>query len=327
MIAERMLIIWAVLLDAALAASMNASTPGVEGASCPGSISLGGRNRPIHMTNAYWNKPYDPAGEVDVDGNGVIHVYMKGRTYFSDKCRAGSYSNNRYTKLRLLGKRIRWTTDLATAGCGCNAAFYLVSLAQNTEVSGCKDYYCDANSVCGVRCTEIDLQEANKHAFHSVLHLAQDGSGEGLGYGGGGSGWSNSRDWTKEEYGPGASCIDTTKPFQVEVSFPAYRRRGQMLLRAMVTRVSQNGCTLEASVDTQSYHFGGQSSARELTDALTHGMTPVVSYWSAPDMLWMDGVGGDGKGPCHKDEPDLCGETVKFYDFAVESLPTPVRLI
>eukprot|EP00913_Durusdinium_trenchii_P013599 g12769.t1 len=203
MIAERMLIIWAVLLDAALAASMNASTPGVEGASCPGSISLGGRNRPIHMTNAYWNKPYDPAGEVDVDGNGVIHVYMKGRTYFSDKCRAGSYSNNRYTKLRLLGKRIRWTTDLATAGCGCNAAFYLVSLAQNTEVSGCKDYYCDANSVCGVRCTEIDLQEANKHAFHSVLHLAQDGSGEGLGYGGGGSGWSNSRDWTKEEYGPG----------------------------------------------------------------------------------------------------------------------------
>ena len=62
-----------------------------------------------------------------------------------------------------------------------------------------------------MRCTEIDLQEANRHAFHSVLHLAQDGGGEGLGYGGGGEGWSNSRDWSKEQYGPGGSCIDTTK--------------------------------------------------------------------------------------------------------------------
>lgn len=262
----------------------------------------------IQMTNAIWNKPSDPAGQVQVN-DGVIRVEMKGRTYFSNTCVPGTFSHSRYAGLNLLNKRISWTTDLAGAGCGCNAAFYLASLPQNPDVSGCKDFYCDANSVCGVRCSEIDLQEANLHAFHSVLHMAEDGSGEGLGYGGGGSGWNSHRDWTKEEYGPGSSCIDTTQPFQVEVSFPVEEN----LLKAMVTKVSQNGCALEASVETASYSFNDKSSADELTKAFENGMTPIVSYWSAPDMLWMDGKGADGLGPCETDQPDLCGEAVKFY--------------
>ena len=173
--------------------------------------------------------------------------------------------------------------------------------------------YCDANSVCGVRCSEIDLQEANKHAFHSVLHMAEDGSGVGLGYGGGGSGWNSHRDWTKEQYGPGSSCINTTNPFRVEVSFPVNNVNGKVKLQAMITKVSQDGCTLEASVEMDSYHFNGRSSADELTEALEKGMTPIVSYWSAPDMLWMDGQGADHLGPCQEDNPDLCGESVQFY--------------
>eukprot|EP00438_Fugacium_kawagutii_P022642 Skav224866 [mRNA] locus=scaffold1112:27149:42275:+ [translate_table: standard] len=290
-----------------------------EGAICPGSIGLGGHG-PIQMTNAIWNKPSDPAGQVDVN-DGVIRVEMKGRTYFSNACEPGIFSHSRYAGLNLLNKRISWTTDLSAAGCGCNAAFYLASLPQNPEVSGCKDFYCDANSVCGVRCSEIDLQEANLHAFHSVLHMAEDGSGEGLGYGGGGSNWNSHRDWTREEYGPGSSCIDTTQPFQVEVSFPVEENQeGKVLMKAMVTKVSQNGCTLEASVETDSYQFNDKSSAEELTQAFENGMTPIVSYWSAPDMLWMDGQGADQLGPCEQDQPDLCGEAVKFYDFSVEGL-------
>ncbi|CAE7225445.1 egl1, partial [Symbiodinium pilosum] len=236
---------------------------------------------------------------------------MKGRTYFSDVCRPGEFSNKRYTSLQLLGRRLRWTTDVSNADCGCNAAFYLTSLPQNPQVSGCEDYYCDANSVCGVRCTEIDLQEANKHAFHSVLHLAQDNSGKGLGYGGGSS-WNSHRDWTREEYGPGGRCIDTRRPFQVEVGFPT---DGQGRLRAMTTRLSQGGssCDLSAQVSAESYRFGGSSSVAELTRALSQGMTPMASYWSAQDMLWMDGQGADKLGPCARDAPERCGASITFY--------------
>ena len=263
------------------------------------------------MTNAYWNVPEDLAGNVEVV-NGAIEVFMKGRTYFSDACGA-KFNNSRYSRLYLLGKRLRWTTDISQTDCGCNAAFYLGSLHQNADVSKCEDYYCDANDVCGVRCAEIDLQEANKHAFHSVLHLQDDNSGSGLGYGGGGIDWSWHRDWTKEEYGPGANCIDTNHPFEVEIGFPL-GSNGE--LQALTTRLSQVGspCELQAEIQTASYIFQGRPSASELTQALHEGMTPIVSYWSNEDLQWMDGKGADGLGPCAEDVPDSCGPSVQFYE-------------
>ena len=36
----------------------------------------------------------------------------------------------RYDKLRLLGKTLHVTIDVAEVGCGCNAALYLVDMAQ-----------------------------------------------------------------------------------------------------------------------------------------------------------------------------------------------------
>jgi len=226
-----------------------------------------------------------------------------------------THVSKRYVDMPLLGNTLRYTVDISGAGCGCNAAFYLTPLQQSSEVSSCFDYYCDANSVCGARCAEIDLQEANMHAWHSTMHVFDDGSGIGAGYGGG-SNWNGHRDWTKEEYGPHSRCIDTTKPFQVAVSFPV---DGGGQLRAMTTRLTQPGspCDLSITVGAGGYHYGGRNGIAELSEALQTGMTPIISYWSSSDMLWMDGPGADGLGPCRVDEPDACGESVKFYDFSV----------
>lgn len=114
------------------------------------------------------------------------------------------------------GKTLSFNVDLSTSPCGCvsfasltlpalfslsrcshvltpaaalnsaralpqNAALYLVSMPQATNASACFDKYCDANDVCGERCAEIDLMEANAAAWVSTVHVPDDGNGEGFG--------------------------------------------------------------------------------------------------------------------------------------------------
>ena len=59
----------------------------------------------------------------------------------------------------------------------------------------------------------------------------------------------------------------------------------------------------------------------ELSKALAAGMTPIVSYWNSADMLWMDGKGSDGQGPCARDRPGDCGKRTKFSNFSVAAIP------
>ena len=75
----------------------------------------------------------------------------------------------------LVGGAIEYDVDLSASGCGCNAAFYLVSMpgydAQQHEApSGAGDFYCDANKVGGVWCPEMDIMEANTYAWHTTPH-------------------------------------------------------------------------------------------------------------------------------------------------------------
>lgn len=291
---------------------------------CPGSINVKGYG-PVVLTNALWNVPGERAGVVEVDqASGAIIPGMKGRTYFATSCDNASYSFFRYASIPLLGNTLRYTTDMKGAGCGCNAALYLTSLKQNALASGCYDYYCDANSVCGPACAEIDLQEANMVSWRSTLHLWDDGSGIGEGYGGGGKDWNGPRAWTPEDYGPNSNCIRTTKPFQVAISFHT-NWGGQ--LEAMVVELSQDGCKLSTSVGKDGYNYNNRLGMFELTAALEMGMTPIVSYWSAKDLLWMDGKGQDGRGPCDHDAPEACGSSVKFYDFSVGPIEGTVQHI
>jgi len=281
---------------------------------CPGSVNVRGyRGGKVELINAEWNLPDERAGPVNMVSGSVVPG-MKGRTYFGDSCENGTYSPSRYASFHLLGKSLKWTTDVSGAGCGCNAALYLTSLRHSTKASKCNDYYCDAADVCGVRCTEIDLQEANMHAWHSTLHVLDDGSGIGAGYGGG-MNWNGHRDFTAKDYGPNSLCINTLKPYQVEVGFPV-NDRGQ--LRAMTTVISQGGCSL--SISSSGYRYGGRDGMAEVSEALREGMTPIISYWSHAEMLWMDGQGADGLGPCQVDRPDLCAASVKFHSFELGSI-------
>jgi len=85
----------------------------------------------------------------------------------------------------------------------------------------------------------------------------------------------------------------------------------------MMVTLSQEGKSCPLSTLTVAY-----AGMPELTEALQAGMTPIVSYWSADDMLWMDGKGKDKLGACKKDRPDRCAESVRFSNFSVGVAPT-----
>jgi len=285
---------------------------------CPGATDLAGYGK-VAVTAAGWTE--DSKGSklqvTNISDMGVT-VFTNARAYFANTCEETSYDHRRYLALNLLGKKMRYTTDISGTGCGCNAALYLVSMPQNENVSDCGDYYCDANAVCGKFCSEIDIQEANQHAWHSTLHSSHDRNGLADGYGGGGANWTGPRSFTPEQYSPGGQCVDTSKPFNVTVSFPVDSKGS---LTAMVVELSQEGDSCSLEIKLSSYN-----GMRELEQALIQGMTPVISYWHSKDMLWMDGMGADGKGPCTKDRLK-CAESIRFYDFAVVGPGGPESLM
>jgi len=278
---------------------------------CPGTVPVDGIEGDVHIIPTGWVGIPAPMPLVEDQKGLELRPTIESRAYFGKECTAGNYSNKQYLAENLLGKRFKFTVNVSGAGCGCNVAFYLTNMRQNPHKSECYDHYCDANNVCGESCAEIDIMEANQFAWHSTLHTATDHSGVGGGFGGGDS-WNGPRDWGSAEYGPGASCVDTAAPFDVAVSFPV---DSQGALAAMEVTLSQSGKSCPLSV-----RLGTYEGMAELSQALEAGMTPIVSYWAANDMLWMDGPGTDGQGPCTVDDMDACGKSVKFYDFSVEEI-------
>lgn len=219
------------------------------------------------------------------------------RAYLAKTCdESGDFQNTRYAAWRLLGATLSVKVDLTGADCGCNAAMYLVSMAQNTEPGNCgNDYYCDANSVCGVRCDEIDLVEANRYAFRSTLHTADDRNGQTSGLGGGHT------EIRQSEYGPSGSQIKTSRPFTAEFRFDV--DDGGAFVGLHVS-LRQEGRSL-------SWFNGPDWYAKGLTNALRRGMTPTMSYWSWADMSWLDG------GTCQYERQDKCGDSATFSEWAV----------
>jgi len=296
------------------------------GATCPGKIAVAGRDSAVTLVNTF------NTSVVEVLKGDAVISHMGARSYWGEWCNEGTWQPNQYVALKPLGKTLRFNVDVSGTTCGCNAALYLAAMPQNTKKGTCGgDYYCDVMSVCGVSCFELDLMEANQYAWRSTVHAVGDYMGKPMGYGGSEDS-PVSRDWTSKEYSPGGKCIDTSKPFTVAVSFPTDEQGN---LRAFELELSQKDkpCTVRTNITE--YQWGWPPPRKngwgELTKVLQMGMTPVMSYWKSPTMLWMDGLGEDGRGPCVQDNPSQCPEYVRFYnfsinDYATSTLKTPVNV-
>ena len=160
-----------------------------------------------------------------------------------------------------------YTIDLSAVECGYNAALYYVPMSSNPAEGTC-NYYCDANAICGVACEEIDVMEANRHAFRSTLHVATDPDGTSLGVG---SPYIEDS-WPPGSYGPQSQCINTNFPFQLWLTFPE---------NSVEVRIQQGDC---------SRSLRHENVAKELLEILQRPLRPVASLWTTPEgMQWLDG--------------------------------------
>ncbi|CAK0859706.1 unnamed protein product [Prorocentrum cordatum] len=265
-------------------------------AKCLGALEVRGHGA-VQVIAAGANIPGDPAGAAEVGGD-AVRVSKSGRVYFAEACADGAYAPGEYSSINLLGRRLSFSVDLSGAQCGCVVAMYLTPLARSPQPGTCgSDYYCDAAEVCGVRCEELDIMEANTHAWHTTAHTASDTAGVGTGIGGSASGIA------PDMYGPGSAAgIDTLRPFDVAAD------------------ISEDGTEIIATLSQEAREVSVNLTYPGLEQALREGMAPILSYWHQPasgDLQWFDGA------VCAADDPAACGETVVLYNFAVGDRPAP----
>ena len=117
-------------------------------------------------------------------GGGGNNLAMShgGRAYLAWSDKVGP--DNFYTP-NLRGGSIEFTVDLASAGCSCNAALYLVRMPGKNgdgspRPSSSNDFYCDGNNVGGSYCPEHDIMEANTYAFQATAHKCGRPNGNGV---------------------------------------------------------------------------------------------------------------------------------------------------
>ena len=251
-------------------------------------------------------------GEVSVSGSSVKFNSNSG-AFFTNSSRE-SYSPDMFLLFNLLGKKFKFTIDLHEAGCGCNAALYFTSMPaynsnQQVDPTKCGNYYCDANSVCGIYCPELDVIEANNKGIQITPHKCAEPTGKYYNWCDGRGCGQNVQKSNPSLYGWGSDyLINTQKPFDVEMSLKAVN--GQ--LSSIETVLKQEGRS-HTIIHSDSNCGAGYLS--DITKPLNYGMVLIFSYWgdasSGNDMTWLDSPPCDGTIGCNQ------GSQVIFSNIAV----------
>jgi len=296
--------------------TMSVGSPLDSNETCRGAIDVQGLGR-LWVVNAKWFTPRLAANRIDVPVNdGAVIPHMRSRAFLSDSCGDGEHKRSDLANIRFLGRTIRYSIDLRGAGCGCNAQLHLVPMKRSERnKSRCHDFFCGPaqSHICGETCAVIRLQDANRFSWSTSLHLGDDPIGVSVGYGGG-QRRNGRREWSQFDYGPGSKCIDTSWPFDVQISFPT---DDQGVLAAVEVILSQSGRSCNLTTRIEKYRWQNRNAMVSLSSMLDKGLTPVISYWSSPHMEWLDGLGKDGQGPCMQDVPQRCAESMRFQHLSV----------
>lgn len=212
------------------------------------------------------------------------------------------------TQLRLIQGYVSFDVDLSNVGCACNLAFYLVSApardvdgipiaGNNTYAPG--NYYCDANKVGGQWCPEVDIMEANNHAFQATPHKCDAPVGDRHYDHCDRAGCAQNTKYQAKSYGPGSSFkIDTRKPFNVRTEF-----HGEgSTLTGMTTILKQEGRTVVLDHSNCDADY-----LAALSMPMAAGMSLRITYWGdkAKTMSWMDSPPCGKKQECKGDNAGL----------------------
>jgi len=235
-----------------------------------------------------------------ISGDELTIQHNSGFTLFS------SYHDDTWKaegidQLQLMGKAIKFTVDLSQVGCACNLAFYLVAspardlngqLSRGAKRDGQPAYYCDANDVGGQWCPEVDIMEANTHAFQATPHKCDAAKQGHYNYCDRGGCSQNTRE-KAGAYGPGmAFTIDTQHPFDVSTEFIQDSAKVLVGMKTILIQADRK-VVLHHSTCSADY-------LAQLSTVMTKGMSLRITYWGdgAETMQWMDAP------PCG---PQSCG--------------------
>jgi len=275
-----------------------------------GTTPRGGPDGPISVS--WFGKTatkYFKNGDIVHGGGGVelkSNPEMGLNLYNSLDTASSGYAD--YTFIPLAGNRITVTIDLGNPGpsCGCNIAFFLVSMPSKQKNIWGGDY-CDANCVGERCCAEFDLMEMNIHSFQATSHPCSDYrtppfTSQSWACSHGGDKWVKFGNGDRN-YGPSDSfTINSQKPYVFRMEFPTVNG----VLKAVLT-LTQGDKMITATMD----------NIENMRAPLTDGMVLSLSSWFSEDGLdWLDG------GVCPS--PQKCNrKSAIFESIVVEELPKP----